>query len=89
VLPAAAWSSTVAGEGFVVMGGYRAEFTDVEVLKADDVIVLCRVYGKVVGIPTHRMLPGTTIGAAEVGTTGRLVISHEMALNLGLLLPWP
>jgi hypothetical protein len=49
----------------------------------DDLIVLYRIGGKVVGIPTRRMLPDTTL-AAEVGPTGWLVISHEMAPNLGL-----
>jgi hypothetical protein len=66
----------------------RAEFFDVEVLKADHLIVLCRVGRKVVGIPTRRILPGTTL-VQQAGAIGRLVISHEMALNLGLLLPRP
>lgn len=66
----------------------RAEFAEVEVLKADNRIVMCRVGRKVVGIPPRRMLPGTTL-VPEAGARGRLVISREMALNLGLLLPWP
>lgn len=72
----------------MMSGMKRAEFADVEVLKADELIVLCRIGQKVVGVPTRRLLPGTTL-TAEAGATGRLVISHEMALNLGLILPSP
>jgi hypothetical protein len=72
----------------MLKGSKRAEFVDVEVLKANEVIVSCRVSGKVVGIPTRRMMPGTTL-VPQAGAWGRLVISRELALNLGLLLPWP
>lgn len=65
-------------------GSNQAEFADVEVLKVDELIIMCRVGGKVVGIPPRRMLSGTTL-VPQAGTWGRLVISHEMALNLGLL----
>jgi hypothetical protein len=37
------------------------EFLDVEVLKADALILLCRINRKVVGVPTKRLMPGTTI----------------------------
>ena len=59
-------------------------FPDVQVVKADNRIIMCRVGRKVVGIPPRRMLPGTTLGP-QAGSTGVLVISHELALNLGLL----
>jgi hypothetical protein len=67
-------------------GGRRAEFAEVEVLRADDLIVLCRIDQKIVGVPTRRLLPGTTIDLRP-GSTGQLVISHELALNLGLIVP--
>ena len=57
---------------------------DVEILKADELILLCRIDCKVVGVPTKRLLPGTTIGL-DAGSSGRIVISRELALNLGLL----
>ena len=60
------------------------EFMDVEVLKADELILLCRINRKVVGVPTKRLMPGTTIGL-HAGASGRIVISRELALNLGLL----
>jgi hypothetical protein len=60
------------------------EFMDVEVLKADALILLCRIDRRVVGVPTKRLLPGTTI-ALHAGASGRIVISRELALNLGLL----
>ena len=60
------------------------EFMDVEILKADELILLCRIDCKVVGVPTKRLLPGTTIGL-HAGSSGRIVISRELALNLGLL----
>lgn len=62
----------------------RVEFTDVEVVNADALIVMCRVGTKVVGVPPRRMRTGTTI-LAETGAKGSLVISREMAMNLGLL----
>jgi hypothetical protein len=65
-------------------GSHRAEFSNVEVLNANDVVMMCRVGVKVVGIPPRRMLPGTTL-VPYVGATGTLVITKEMALNLGLL----
>jgi len=68
----------------MVDGSNQAEFSDVEVLNANDLIVMCRVGGKVVGIPTRRILPGTTV-VLQAGAKGRLVISQELALNLGLL----
>jgi hypothetical protein len=65
-------------------GSNRAEFSNVEVMNANHLIVMCRVGAKFVGIPPRRMLPGTTL-VPHAGAKGRLVISHEMALNLGLL----
>ncbi len=63
-------------------GADRVTFDDVEVA-SDGVILSCRVGKKVVWVPPQRMLPGTTI--ARRGDRGRLVLSREVALNLGLL----
>ena len=63
-------------------GSDRVTFDDVQVL-SDGVILSCRVGKKVVWVPPQRMLPGTTI--ARRGDRGRLVLSREVALNLGLL----
>jgi hypothetical protein len=65
-------------------GSNRQEFADVEVLSVSTLIVMCRVGRKVVGISPRGMLPGTTL-VAQAGAKGRRVLSHEMALNLGLL----
>ena len=65
-------------------GSGRVTFEDVEVTRDGGGIILsCRVGKKMVGVPPRRMLPGTTI--ARTGDRGRLVISRELALNLGLI----
>ena len=65
-------------------GSDRVTFEDVEVTRdGGGVILSCRVGKKMVGVPPRRMLSGTTI--ARTGDRGRLVLSREMALNLGLL----
>jgi len=64
-------------------GTQRVEFTDVEVVSANGLILMCRVGNRMVAVPTRRMLPGTDI--ARAGDRGRLVIGRELALNLGLL----
>ena len=69
--------------GVVIDGSRRAEFDGVEVVRGTDLILMCRVGAKVVGVPRRRMLPGTTI--AREGDCGRLVLPHEIALNLGLI----
>jgi hypothetical protein len=59
------------------------EFTAVEVVRIDDLIAMCRIGNRIVGVPTRWMLSGTDI--AQVGDRGRLVIGREMALNLELI----
>jgi len=66
-------------------GSDRVTFDDVEVA-SDGVILSCRVGKKVVWVPPRRMLPGTTV--ARRGDRGRLVLSREVALNLGLVSRW-
>ena len=66
----------------MVDGSDRVTFDDVEVA-SDGVILSCRVGKRVVWVPPRRMLPGTTI--ARTGDRGRLVLSREVALNLGLI----
>ena len=64
-------------------GSDRVTFDDVEVL-SDGVILSCRVGTKgIVWVPPRRMQPGTTI--ARTGDRGRLVLSRDVALNLGLI----
>ncbi len=63
-------------------GSDRVTFDDVQVL-SDGVILSCRVGRKFVWVPPRRMLPGTSI--ARAGDRGRLVLSREAALNLGLV----
>ena len=66
----------------MVDGSDRGTFDDVQVL-SDGAILSCRVGRKLVWVPPRRMLPGTSI--ARAGDRGRLVLSREVALNLGLI----
>ena len=61
----------------------RVEFDGVEVVSADDLILMCRIAGRLVAIPARRTLRGTAI--ARAGDRGRLVLGRELALNLGLI----
>jgi len=70
----------------VIKGPQVVEFDDVEVVRYTSAILMCRVGERVVGVPPRWMRPGTTI--ARMGDRGRLVLSREMALNLGLLWWW-
>jgi len=66
------------------------QFHNVEVLRETDLVVMCRIGTPVVAVPSRRMLPGNTI--ARKGDRGRLILSRELALNLGLSSPrciWP
>ena len=63
-------------------GRWGIPLDDVQVL-SDGVILSCRLGKKVVSVPQRRMLPGTTI--AHTGDRGRLILSRELALNLGLI----
>ena len=64
-------------------GAQRVEFTDVEVVSANNLILMCRVGNRTVAVPVRRILSGTDV--ARAGDRGRLVIGRELALNLGLV----
>jgi hypothetical protein len=57
-------------------------FLDVEVLADNQLVLLCRVNGRLVSIPPGRMLPGTTI--RQHGDRGTLVLTRQIAALLGL-----
>jgi hypothetical protein len=67
----------------MIDGSLRVEFDDVEVVRDTGLILMCRVGAKVVGVPSLRVLPGTTV--RHMGDRGRLVLPRELALNLGLV----
>ena len=64
-------------------GASRVEFADVEVVSANNLVLICRVGDRTVAVPASRILPGTEVEHA--GDRGRLVIRRELALNLGLI----
>jgi hypothetical protein len=66
----------------MIDGAQRVELDNVEVVRDTKLVLMCRVGRRIVGVSSHRMLPGTTI--ARQGDRGRLVLSRERALNLGL-----
>jgi hypothetical protein len=71
----------------MIYGPQRVEFDHVEVIRDAGLVLMCRVGTqgsgpKVGGVPQRSVLPGTTIFGA--GDRGRLVLSREVALNLGL-----
>jgi len=65
----------------MIDGSRRVVFDDVEVVRDTSIMMTCRVAGKVVGVLSQWMLPGTTI--ARTADRGRLVLPREVALNLG------
>jgi hypothetical protein len=63
-------------------GTDRVEFPNVEVLADNQVVLLCRVNGKLVSIAPGRML-GTTV--RQRGDRGAVVLTRELAQMLGLV----
>ena len=63
-------------------GSWSVTFENVEVVRRGDLVLMCRVGQKIVGVPLRRMLSGTTILAVD---RGQLVLARELALNLGLI----
>jgi hypothetical protein len=57
-------------------------FADVEVLADNQLVLLCRVNGRIVSISPGRTLPGTTIRLH--GDRGALVLPRKLATMLGL-----
>ena len=66
----------------MIDGSQRVAFDNVEVVRRGDLVVMCRVGIRVVGVPPRRMLPGTTIW--QPGDDGCLVLPRQVALKLGL-----
>ena len=60
----------------------RVEIENVVVLKDTDLVLYCRVGEKIVAVPSLRILPGTRI--KHLGDRGRLVLPHDLAVDLGL-----
>ena len=67
----------------MIDGSRRVAFDDVEVVRDTSIMVTCRVGGRVVGVLPQWMLPGTTI--TRTADRGRLVLTREVARNLGLV----
>ena len=60
----------------------RMEIADAVVLKDTDLVLYCRVGDEIVAVPSLRILPGTQI--KHRGDRGRLVLPHDLAVDLGL-----
>jgi hypothetical protein len=60
----------------------RVEIADVEVLDYGNLVMRCRVGDRVVWVPSLRVLTETTI--QKRGDRGRLVLPHDLAVELGL-----
>jgi hypothetical protein len=60
----------------------RVEIADVEVLDYGNLVMRCRVGDRVVWVPSLRVLTETTI--QKRGDRGRLVLPHDLAIELGL-----
>jgi hypothetical protein len=58
------------------------EIEDVEVLDGGNMVMRCRGGDRVVWVPSLGKLPGTEI--ERQGDRGRLVLSHDLAVDLGL-----
>jgi hypothetical protein len=67
----------------MIEGADRVVIADVEVLDGGNLVMRCRVGDKVVWVPSLGTLPGTTI--VRRGDRGRLVLPHDLALDLGLV----
>ena len=70
------------GEQAVTDGSDQVTFDNVEVISATDLVVMCDVGGRVVGVLPLHMLPGSLI--ARAGDRGRLVLARATAVDLGL-----
>jgi hypothetical protein len=63
-------------------GTRRVEFDNVEVINGGPML-WCRIDGMVVAVPSLRLLPGKQVRRA--GDLGRLILSEDVAADLGLL----
>ena len=66
----------------MIDGSDRVTFDNVEVISATDLVVMCQVGDKVVGVLPPHMLPGSDVSRA--GDRGRLVLARSTAVDLGL-----
>jgi hypothetical protein len=66
----------------MIDGTKRVEIDDVEVLDGDGLVMRCRLGDKIILVPPLRLLPGTQI--RRTGDRGRLVLPHDVAVDLGL-----
>ena len=63
-------------------GSDRLEFANVHVISGNRFTLMCRVGARVVSVRVRSLLPGTEI--KETGDRGRLVLTREAAVSLGL-----
>jgi len=63
-------------------GAQRVEIEDVEVLDYGGLVMRCRVGDRIVWLSPLRVLTGTEI--KKEGDRGRLVLPHDLAVDLGL-----
>ena len=61
----------------------HVEVRDVEVIVGNPLVLLCRVDGKVVSVPTARLMPGTEV--SQPGDRGMLVLAREVARQFSLI----
>jgi hypothetical protein len=66
----------------MIDGSDRMTFDNVEVISATDLVVMCQVGARVVGVAPLHMLPGSDVSRA--GDRGRLVLARATAVDLGL-----
>ena len=66
----------------MVDGSDRVEFADVYVVSDSRFVVMCRIGNLVVAVRPSSILPGSEVKVK--GDRGRLVLSREVAVSLGL-----
>jgi len=67
----------------MMTGTNHVEVHDVEVIVGNPLVLLCRVDGKVVSVPTARVLPGSEV--SRRGDRGMLILAREVARQFGLI----
>ena len=63
-------------------GSDRVELADVDVFASNDIVMLCRINGKVVAVTQRTALPGTEV--SRTGDRGLLVLARDVAVGLAL-----
>ena len=66
----------------MIDGSDRVEFSNVHVISRSAFMLVCRVGKRVVAVRSRSILPGSEVKGK--GDRGRLVLSREMAVSLGL-----